>query len=215
MIGQLSIVEAGPECDPERSQWFTPPPLARELVGLAADLLDSADWHPENQELIPLRVLEPSAGRGNLVRAVLERAPSVFVDAVDIDGRWLDDLAAIGPQVHVEVVDYLARPAPPVLYDLGVCNVPFDGGEEGAHIAKLLDECERIVALLPTRSLHGDARYEQIWHRFDPRRPERDWYIHKERRCRTRPKFGPGGGSDEIILLDLSRERGSCDAGWV
>lgn len=215
MIGQLSIAEAGPECDPALSQWFTDPRLARELVALAGDDLDCSGWHPEHLDLVPYRVLEPSAGRGNLVRAVLERAPTALVDAVDIDGRWLVDLASIGPNVRVEIVDYLARPAPESLYDLGVCNVPFDGGEEGGHIAKMLDECERILALLPTRSLHGADRYAQIWHRFDARRPERDWYLRQEVRCTLRPKFGERGGTDEIVLLDLSREPGPCLPGWL
>ena len=77
---QLSIAEAGPACDPERSQWLTPMSLAREIVSLARTLLDYA-----TQRAYPVRVLEPSAGRGNLVRAVRERCPSATIDAVELD----------------------------------------------------------------------------------------------------------------------------------
>lgn len=217
MSDQLSIVEAGPECHPELSQWFTDPRLARQLVDLIGEDLDElVDACAESVEFGQIRVLEPSAGRGNLVRAVLDRCGDwAWIDAVDIDPRWAPDLAGLGHTVHVDIVDYLARPAPAALYHFGVCNVPFDGGEEGAHIAKMLDECERIAALLPTRSLHGAERYAQIWHRFDARRPERDWYIRQEARCTLRPKFGERGGTDEIVLLDLSREPGPCLPGWL
>lgn len=208
---QLAIVEAGPVCDPSFGQWLTDPRLARELVSLAGPLLDDATrrrWTP--------RVIEPSAGRGNLVRALLERCPGALVDAIEIDARWQADLLeAVGPRGYVAIDDYLRRPAPTRRYDLAICNVPFDDGEEGPHIAKLLDEAERINALLPTRSLHGRERYELIWHRFDPNRPERDWWIRQEVRCIARPKFGPGGGSDEIVLLDLRRTPGDCVTRWL
>lgn len=222
MIEQLTIGEAGPAPDPALSQWFSPPPLARELVALAGPLLDDAvrrRWTP--------RILEPSAGRGNLVRAVLDRCPHAEVHAVEIDPRWRADLEAIaatasgdGAAVHVEIADYLTRPAPASSllrcgYDLAVCNVPYDGGEEVHHVAKLLDEAERIAALLPVRSLHGRERYDRIWRRFDPRNVERDWWIWREVRCVSRPKFGEHGGTDEIVLLDLRRTPGPDVARWL
>lgn len=209
MIGQLSILEAGPAPDPSASQWFTEPRLARELVALAGPMLEDA-----RRRGYPLHVLEPSAGRGNLIRAVLERHPRAWIDAVDIDARWRADLEQTSG-VEVEIIDYLARPAPDVLYDLAVCNVPFDGGEEGPHLQKLLNEAERICALLPTRSLHGTTRYRQIWHRFDPRRTERDWWIRQRVNLVARPKFGEAGGSDEIVLLDLRRVPGPCEERWL
>ncbi len=205
---QLAIDVAGPEPDPALSQWLTPPALARELVGLAAPLLNDA-----RRRGFPLRVIEPSAGRGNLVRAVLERCPGALVDAVEIDPRWQADLESL--PINVSICDYLARPAPPALYHLSVSNVPFDDGDEVDHIAKLLDECERALALLPARSLHGRGRYERVWRRFDPRNASRDWWIRQKKHSIARPNFGRTGGSDEIVLLDLRRAPGGCEVSWL
>lgn len=211
VTAQLAIAEAGPVCDPSRSQWFTDPKLARELVGLASSLLDDA-----RRRRYAVRVLEPSAGRGNLVRAILERCPHAGVVAVDVDPRWRADLESVDPmRVRVEIVDYLERPAPARRYDLAVTNPPFDDGEEADHLAKMLDEAERIAALLPARSLHGRARYERIWRRFDPTNPARDWWIRQRVNLISRPKFGAGGGSDEIVLLDLRRVPGDCVVRWL
>lgn len=209
MTAQLAIAEAGPVPAPERSQWFTEPRLAIELVGLGASLLDDA-----RRRGYPIRVLEPSAGRGNLVRAVLDRCPHAYVDAIDIDPRWREDLESIDGG-RVEIIDYLERPAPVRRYDFAPCNVPFTDGEEVEHLAKLLDESERIAALLPVRSLHGRERYDRIWHRFDPRNEARDWWIRQRVNMIARPKFGEKGGTDEIVLLDLRRVPGDCVTRWL
>lgn len=207
---QLAIIEAGPTCDPSRAQWLTPPALARELVALAGTLLDDA-----RRRQYQLRVLEPSAGRGNLVRAVLDRCPHAQVDAVDVDPRWRGDLEALGAQVHVEIVDYLERPPPAERYDLAVTNPPFDAGEETAHLAKLMDEANRIVALLPARSLHGRERYKRIWRRCDPANRKRDWWIREQVHLISRPKFGERGGTDEIVIVRLHRTPGPCEMRWL
>ena len=209
-MNQLAIDAVGPEPDPELAQWFTPPPLAAELVSLAGSYLDDATRRART-----IRILEPSAGRGNLVRALRARAPGAKLDAVELDPRWAEELRILGG-CDVFEGDYLERPAPAQRYDLAACNVPFDGGEEGPHIAKLLDETERILALLPTRSLHGRERYRQVWHRFDSRRVERDWWMRQKVHCITRPAFGAKGGTDEIVLLDLRRNvPGGCRVGWL
>jgi hypothetical protein len=210
MSAQLAIAEVGPEPLPALSQWGTPPALAAELVALAGKYLDDA----RARGFTP-HVLEPSAGRGNIVHALLDRCPHARVDVVDIDPRYYRDLAALVPEEQIGIGDYLVRPAPAQRYDLAPCNLPFDGGEEGGHLAKLLDESERIVALLPARSFHGRERYELVWHRFDPRNPARDWWIHQRVHCIGRPKFGSSGGSDEIELVDLRRVPGACVERWL
>ena len=199
---QLTIVEAGPEQNPELSQWFTSPEIAREMVRMAAQFLR---MRPD------ARVLEPSAGRGNLVRAVLEVAPLAHVDAIDIDPRWGSTLSALGPNVTGATVDYLERPAPAKRYHLAITNPPYDGGLEAAHLAKMLNECDRVIALLPARSLHGLERWTRVWSRF-----RSEWWLREKVHLVRRPKFGEGGGSDEIVLLDMHRGcPGECRVRWI
>ncbi|MBC7172127.1 MAG: hypothetical protein H5U40_06870 [Polyangiaceae bacterium] len=199
---QLSIIEAGPEVDPSRSQWFTDPKVAREMVGMAAPFLRA---HPE------ARILEPSAGQGNLVRSVLEVSPLAHVDAIDIDPRWGTLLSELGPNVVGATCNYLERPAPSRRYDLTVTNPPYDAGQEAEHLAKMLDESKRIIALLPARSLHGRDRFKRVWSRFGT-----EWWLREKVHLVARPKFGEGGGSDEIVLLDLHRDApGECRVRWL
>lgn len=200
---QLSIVEAGPVQNPALSQWFTPPEIAREMVRMAAALVAK---DPR------VRVLEPSAGQGNLVRAMLELSSGFArIDAVELDSRWQGSLEGLGDNVRVEICDYLERPAPRQRYQLAITNPPYDGGLEAAHLAKMLDECDRVIALLPARSLHGVDRFERVWSRIG-----REWAMREIVHLVRRPKFGPGGGSDEIVLLDMQRNcPGDCRVRWL
>jgi hypothetical protein len=208
-VSQLAIIEAGPVLDASKSQWFTSPVLADRLVGLASSLLEDCA-----RRALPLRVLEPSAGSGNLVRAVLRRVPTATIDAVEIDVRFIPELEGIGPNVTAIHADYLAHPAPAQRYDLAPCNLPFDDGAETPLLEKLLDEAERIPALLPSRSLFGRDRHERVWWRFDARNPKRDWWIRQIVNVVPRPRFAAGGGSDDIVLLDLRRVPGPCEVSW-
>lgn len=193
MRKQQSIIACGPEPERKLAQWFTKPPIARALVDLVRYELAAP----------PVRVLEPSAGNGALVRAVRAAQPRAHVTACELDPRWREELEA-----HADVVrigDYLEQPRPAQLYDVGVSNPPFDGGQEGEHVAKLLDEVGVAALLLPTRSLHGRERYGQIWYRFDGAEQWPEWAITKRVHMITRPKFAKDGGTDEIVLLRCER----------
>lgn len=190
---QQAFAAFGPEPDREYAQWFTPPATSSTLVSMvAADLR-----HPGAQ------VVEPSAGAGSLVRAVRTLAPHAHITACEIDPRWADALRCIADEVRLG--DYLAQDSPPTVYDVGVSNPPFDGGQEGAHIAKLLSEVSAAALLLPTRSMHGRERYDLIWHQFDPRVGWPTWAITKRRYMVARPRFAKSGGSDEIVMLRCDR----------
>jgi len=88
---------AMPELDPGRSQWFTRPELCRRVVRWAG-------VRPG------MRVLEPGAGSGNFVAALVEAGADVT--AVEIDRRWVrwirrrEDCRG----AHVTVGDFL-KPA--------------------------------------------------------------------------------------------------------
>lgn len=201
-MSQLSIIDAGPEPDRALSAWHTPPALAQALVDLAGGFLTASQAVRPRPE--PLRILEPSAGSGALVRALLGRTAGyeLRVTACEIDPRFEDALCSLSDRVDVEIVDYIARPAPTERYHLAVTNPPYSGGEEVHHIAKLMDECERVVALLPARSLHGRERHERIWSRCEPGGA---WHLRDVVHCIARPKFSDQGGKDEVVLVHLCR----------
>lgn len=202
---QLRLAEdvVGPAFDPDQAQFFTPPDVAGRMAAWAAPLFADAA-----RRAWTVRVLEPSAGSGALVQAVRALAPGASIDAVERDPRWARHLRTLAcAEVHEG--DYLDRPAPAHRYHLAIANPPYNGGEEGPHVAKLLDEADRIVLHLPVRSLHGVERHELAWRRIGV-----DWWVRREARLVRRPKYVGAGGSDEIIVLDLRRAAGPCELEW-
>lgn len=197
----LSIV---PTMDRSKSQWFTRPTLGESLLDLVGPWLSDM-----RQRDVSIRVLEPSAGQGTLVRILRRRVPQATIDAVEIDARWGPMLSEAGAS-SVSICDYLERPAPAKRYDLITANPPFTAGVEADHVGKMLDEGERIALILPTRGLHGRDRWSSIWKRMG-----RDWWLRQQKNLIARPAFGADGGSDEYVLLDLRRTPGSCEVSWL
>lgn len=213
-MSQLAIAACGPEPAPELAQWFTRPEDADRLVGLA-----SAFWEDANRRWYRPRVLEPSAGAGNLVRAIIRACPTARIDAIELDARHIPTLATLAPGRATQG-DFLTVDLPRARYDIAVANPPFDGGEEGPHLARIFDVCDRALLLLPARSLHGRARFNEVWSRFSDdeaqRKPgEARWYLRQEIRLIGRPAFGEKGGTDEILLLDARRAPGPCRVRWM
>lgn len=204
------------DLNPDLAQWFTPDWLADHLI-------DSARV-PQGYGR-PLRVLEPSAGNGALLCALARQGfgdYDIDVDVVELDARFgfdlerearvtedvFDRLSARGEIcIRVEICDYLERPAPSERYDIAITNPPFTRGMEGPFMAKLLDECNFIAAILPSRSLHGIARYDAIWKRFElTGRAAPEWAIRSIKYCKRRPRFaGTNGGKDEIVIVAMER----------
>lgn len=218
---QLSIAENAPlDLNPDLAQWFTPDWLADHVAELIP--FEFLTWRP-------YRVLEPAAGDGALIRAMLRAHPTlhrygVTIDAVDVDGRFAWPLSAVAAEarkiraeMHVEIGSYLDRPAPERRYDVAITNPPFTRGMETPFLAKLLDECDQIIAILPSRALHGLARHDAIWRRFEPvGSADREWSIRAINYCIRRPKFaGANGGKDEIVIVDLQRMPGRCHVRWI
>lgn len=207
---QISIAENAPlDLNPDLAQWFTPDWLADHLIDSARVPLGYGR---------PLRVLEPAAGNGALLRALARRGLydyDVDVDVVELDARFADALEREARMIagleefdiRVEICNYLERPAPPERYDIAITNPPFTRGMEGPFMAKLLNECNFIAAILPSRSLHGIARYDAIWSRFElAEGAAPEWAIRSIKYCKRRPKFaGTNGGKDEIVIVALER----------
>lgn len=85
-----------------------------------------------------LRILEPSAGTGNLVRAMLAtpRVLREFVTAVEVAPDVAREFARDFPAVRLVVGDFLERTAEDLggPFDRVVMNPPFHRGEDARHI---------------------------------------------------------------------------------
>lgn len=103
-----------------RQAYYTPAPVIGEIVELVRKFSLS----------IPERFLEPSAGDGRLVRAVLDAYPSAKASVCEIDDLERAKAAEWGAVIGT---DFLAV-SPVAEYDLVVMNPPFSGGQDEAHI---------------------------------------------------------------------------------
>jgi phospholipid N-methyltransferase len=118
----------------------TPPGLAVRMVELAG--IEAGD-----------RVLEPSAGTGNLARAIRNAVPDAHLDLIEIDPRLCSILQASGFEVSCS--DFLAASMPICPdseggHDRVLMNPPFSKGQDVAHILhalKFLKPGGRLVAL--------------------------------------------------------------------
>ena len=99
--------------------------VCRKLVTLA-------DVRPGN------RVLEPSAGTGVIVRAVLAAVPGIICQCVEMNEALAEYLSATFPEVAVTCADFL-NCAPQVIYDRIIMNPPFRHGEDLKHIQHALN----------------------------------------------------------------------------
>ena len=118
----------------------TPPELAIRMVELA-----------EIRQ--GMCVLEPSAGTGNLARAIRSAVPGAHLDLIEIDPKLCSILKASGFEVSCR--DFLAASMPVCPdseggHDRVLINPPFSKGQDVAHILhalKFLKPGGRLVAL--------------------------------------------------------------------
>lgn len=210
----------------DKSQWFSPPEIAWRMRRWAGD--------------VPVRfALEPSAGSGNLVHALRVRQSgtgdqaftSTEVDAYELDPYYADRLRErfpddpdfnSGGDVRVHQTDYLAAKGPGVRYDLGFANPPYEDGLDGRFLAKMMDECDRIVALVRLATLAGQERSRDVWSRV----ASCEWRMTGLAIFGERPKFQAGravgdrreneGGKTDFCVVKLSRLPGptSTEVEW-
>lgn len=116
---------------------FFPTPPA-----LIAQMLDLAEIEPEH------RVLEPSAGLGDIVDAIKATGFAGFLDAIEINSQLCGILGAKGH--HHQQYDFLEWKG--TKYDRIIMNPPFERKQGISHIQhaySLLRPGGRIVAILP------------------------------------------------------------------
>ena len=162
----------------DKSQWFTPPDIAARMVRWAG-------------AVTPDVVIEPSTGSGNLVQAAFDRWSGTRVEAFEVDPFYANALTTrfdASGRVSVVCGDYLAYRNAREPYDvLGLANPPYEDGLDGQFLAKLMDECDRIVALVRLACLAGAKRRQGVWSRLD-----RDWNLHGLAIFASRPEFQAG-----------------------
>lgn len=197
------------------SAWYTPPEAARVLAGMCTS---SRLRVPAGK---PWRILEPSAGRGALLQALIDEqapcAPTV-VDAIDLDPVTAAHLnATCWPiDVRVECADYLLRPPPAEPYDLALLNPPYEKGRDSLFISKAMDESLRVVALVRLAMLETNRSYDRVWSRVaTEEHPDREWRLLEARFFVSRPVFLAGGESSDggktaFMAVKLSRVPGEA-----
>lgn len=178
------------------SQWFTPPDIAARMARWSTPLLG--------------RVLEPSAGNGSLVRAWAQRLADAQeygdditpkVDAVELDRHFAETHGW-------ECADYLTRAAPAERYALGLSNPPYEDGLDGLFLAKMMTECDRIIALVRLAALAGSGRHASVWSRIESHAD--GWHMPGLAVFSSRPVFdGPesasGSAKSDFVCVKLSR----------
>lgn len=179
------------ERKPELSQWYTQPELAERMWRWA--------WRPGIR-----RVLEPSAGSGNLIAPIVaSRAlefpfnqPNFDVHAMEIDPTKAVALRARFPGITVFCGDFLKVPSHGIAYDLVEMNPPYEDGQDVEHIDHALNFAPRVVALVLHQILFAQSR-RPFW-------TERA-RILRGVRLSKRPKFGPEGGERDFVIVELER----------
>lgn len=119
---------------------------------LAEQVIDEAEIEPGHV------VLEPSAGTGNLLKALPCVRPQGFVVAVEINHDLVKMLEPYADEIHC--ADFLSWSSPR-LFDRIVMNPPFENGADIKHIRHALTFLKpggRLVALCA----NGPRQHEQL-----------------------------------------------------
>lgn len=120
-------------------KFFTYPETADFMISLLKDYKDV------------FKVLEPSAGNGALIKALIKRFPvNAVIDAVEKDNVWFNDLEDMCAKVFIQ--DFLEFHSS-YKYDACVANPPFGNGVDlQAHfdnICELVKEGGQIILIVP------------------------------------------------------------------
>lgn len=142
---------------------FFPTPKA-----VAERVMDNAKlWHWHVKE--PLRVLEPSAGVGNLSRPAATREHELVhsVDTIEIDAERAQALREHGCYDRVLHRDFLAVD-PEQVYDRVLMNPPFDQGRDIDHIVhalKFLRAGGRLVSVTSAAARYSSSPKAKAFHK--------------------------------------------------
>lgn len=178
---------------------FYPTPLT--VAALALSDLD----------LEGLRVLEPSAGEGALVRALFE-AGAKSVTAIEVDAarhaRLSDIPHPFGTTLSTRRANFLTVTALPATYDTVVMNPPFCGTHWMQHVLHAWDFLRpggTLLAILPVTAETGDSKRHETF---------RAWAQAQGGRYAPRPftdlppeSFAASGTRINTVVLRLTKPR--------
>jgi predicted RNA methylase len=134
------VAKAGVQVVVAPTLFPTPFAVAQQVVGMA----DLRSGH---------RVLEPSAGTGNLVKAAIAECNDITIEAIELNVRVAQVLADAGFLVMNRdfLEEYPGGQGGIGLYDRVVMNPPFDKGADVKHVlhaVKFLKPDGRLVAVV-------------------------------------------------------------------
>lgn len=182
----------------DRSQFFTPPDLATRMWRWAIGLTDASPV-PQRHAL---SVLEPSAGRGALIRPILEEPYGCGrVVAVEADPRHVEELTGLARASAVPMVVDGADCLSCVdlgTFDLALMNPPFENGGMTRFPEHALRFARRCVSLSPASIFFSEGRAD-FWRWHD---------VARGVRFASRPQFGGDfSPATDFVLLELVRRQ--------
>lgn len=158
-------------------QWDTHPEVARALVKWAG--VRRGD-----------RVLESSAGIGNVVRAASEAGARVVAAEIDPDRALVLRRAAIDGAVVI-VGDSLAMTLPEA--DVALINPPYEKDGETRHMLRALECAPRVCMIMRLVGLASERRAE-AW---------RSVRLMRVAVLVPRPVFAGSSGMDEVCFVEV------------
>lgn len=207
MTKQLQLIDV-PLRQDELDQWFTRPPLATRLARWALSPLG---------ELLaqgaPITILEPSAGNGALVAALLSELGSytnVGIVAIEVDPKHAEVLRLrfeSEPRVTVCCGDFLddafldSLGAGGIRIDLAFMNPPFSDDRDLAHVARAALMARRVVSQVRANFLLGLGRYDAIWSKHD---------LTRQINLSSRPSYAgikDGSPRHDFVVVELERRQ--------
>jgi len=190
---QQFLAMPGAELRRDLSQFFTPPELAVRLW----------DWAVHRSKVPRPRILEPSAGRGALLRAAFESEhPPAHAVAYDVDPDNVAVLRELAERYPIDVIegDFLASEIDVEDgFHFALMNPPFEDGQDVAFIEHACKRSPCAFSVAQARIEFSEGRSEfWAWHDAPNK-------VVLE----TRPRFGghSQGMTDFVLLHTLRRHR--------
>ena len=162
----FSVLSQGKRCDLRKEfQFFeTPDGLADWLVSLAGGVAPGE------------RALEPSAGRGALVRAIRRACPGAVVDCYELMPENRELLRGVdGARLLGE--DFM-KPGDGSLYDKVIANPPFSGNQDVRHVMAMYVRLAPGGTLAAITSPHWEFSQERECEDFRRWLAEREAEVH-------------------------------------